>query len=443
MIRNEVVGASGTVTYREEIDLAAGTVAVQVGGSGTRSLPAAERRRYVGLPSPTQFVALSGDNTLDGSSWDTAKADLNAAVDALPRDGGVIFLGVGVWNGRWRIDKPNVHVIGSGWGTGGSVLRLPDETDITANTLTITGDGSSIWNVRIDGNRDNNAGNGDGLSDGIAVYADHTLVEHCWITGARSHAYIVWGNSATLANGQNAARAAGARRYNRFIGNVVEKNGCAQDIRAAVDWAYLGGDSSLVPTDWEASGNTIIGNQYGRTCFTSHSGRRGRITNNTMYGVTMLVELHTGSLDIVVANNVMVAANSMSSGVLIRTNTKRITVTGNTFTTDGNGNNRTQGMVYMQGDGCDLIKITDNTSFDAGTFGDACLLRYEGVGRVELIGNTLTSKPGGNAYLVRGVAGTSTAANVAARFNRCVDVVGAFTGTGTIDARDNWGIADI
>lgn len=442
MIRNEVVGSGGTVIYREDVDLAASTADVSVGGSGSRPLSSGERRGYVEDPPKVIHVALNGDNALDGTSWGTAKADLNAAVDALPAGGGVVYLAPGVWNGRWRIDKPNVHVVGSGWGPQGSVLRLPNGVDVTANTLTITGDGSSIRNVRIDGNRDNNAGNGDGLSDGIAVYADHTLVDRCWITGARSHAYIVWGNSATLAGGQNAARAAGPRRFNRLTNSVIEKNGCAEDNRAAVDWAYLGGDASLVPTDWEASGNVVIGNVNGRTCFTSHSGRRGRIVNNTMYGVTLMVEIHTGSTDILVADNTMVATNPMATGVSVRTNTKRVTIANNMVASDGVGNNRVQGFVYMLGDGCDLVKITGNTVLDAGAFGDACLLRYEGSGRVELIGNTLSSKPGGNAYLVRNVSGTATTA-VRARFNQCVDVVGAFTGTGTIDAKDNWGVADL
>jgi hypothetical protein len=440
MIINEVVGRDG-VEFRESVDLEAGTASVSVGGSGSRPITFAERRSFTEAPPAVQYVSVSGDNSLSGHSWASPKADLNAAIDALPPGGGVVHLGAGVWNGRWRIDKPNVHVIGMGRGPSGSVLRLPDRLDIPAATMTITGDGSSIRGVRIDGNRDNNIGFSDGQSDGIGVFASNTVVENCWITGARSHAYIVWGNAAELAHGQNAERGIGPRRFNRFVGNVVEKNGCAQDRRAAVDWAYLGGDTSMVPTDWEATGNTIIGSDEGNTCFTSHSGRRGIIANNVIHVKTMGVEIHTGSLDVIVANNMFVATNAVSRCVYIRTNTKRVNVVGNTFTSDGVGNNRIQAMVHMTSD-CDLVRVADNIHYDTGSFPDACILRYDGGGMVDLIGNTLASKANSGAYLVRGSLGTADPSLVKARFNRCVNVAGAYAGVGSIDAKDNWGIAD-
>jgi hypothetical protein len=398
--------------------------------------------KHVQVPTSAavRYVTVDGNNANSGLSWGDSLADLNAAVDDLPAGGGTIYLGAGVYNGRWYIDKDDVTVIGAGRGTDGTVLRLPDGVDVPAQTLTISGDRAVVRNVRIDGNRANNADESDGYSDGIGVYADYTLVADCWITGARSHGYIVWGDP-TGAHSNGTSRTVGRRLGNRLIGCVVEQTGNATNPRAAVDFATLNTNNPK-PEGWVVAGCTIYQDTNALTCLTTHTSARGLIHGNTFYGRQRTISLHTQSEDITVTDNQFYADGSHTFCIQLLNGTRRITIANNRFSGrnwDQTNTNRYREAVWVASSDVTDVTIQGNVHHDPTSFADTALVLLAAGGRVQVLGNTLLGSTHNSAYFVRVGSGTPTTEQVKVRHNRGVNVAGVLSGAGAVDEFDNFG----
>ncbi|MDD3007059.1 MAG: right-handed parallel beta-helix repeat-containing protein [Candidatus Pacebacteria bacterium] len=97
---------------------------------------------------------------VDGTTYAQNSTGIQAAIDALPAEGGKVVLPAGTYNitATITITKSNVTLEGVGEST---ILYLADGTDVT---MVMVGDGSNpysninIFNMKIDGNKANNSG---------------------------------------------------------------------------------------------------------------------------------------------------------------------------------------------------------------------------------------------------------------------------------------------
>jgi hypothetical protein len=140
-------------------------------------------------PNSVAADSLQTEQALIGSGYQNPKPEdgtegIQAAIDALPSDGGVVHLQSGRYdvnnNDPYQfpvhITKPNVAIIGEGWQ---SEIYLPDGSTDAANggeqgariihdggKVTDTNpdynDGTVLMNFAVDGNQQNNGGTGDG-----------------------------------------------------------------------------------------------------------------------------------------------------------------------------------------------------------------------------------------------------------------------------------------
>lgn len=62
------------------------------------------------------YVETDGSDSNDGSSWSTAKATIQAAITALPPNGGIVEVGNGQFTGFQLVNRAGVHIRGRGVG---------------------------------------------------------------------------------------------------------------------------------------------------------------------------------------------------------------------------------------------------------------------------------------------------------------------------------------
>lgn len=130
----------------------------------------AQQSTYVGSGSETkahasdaiQYVSTSGSDTNDGLSWGTAKATIQAAIDALPAGGGRVTIGAGTFDigstitvpaGALKIEGagPNVTTLKWTGAANGTVLSLVKFAGSTADGFTIDGNGSAGMGIDFHG----------------------------------------------------------------------------------------------------------------------------------------------------------------------------------------------------------------------------------------------------------------------------------------------------
>lgn len=381
------------------------------------------------------YVTSGGDDSNTGGSWSDALATLDAAVAALPAGGGTVHMAAGTYNGRFAIDKDHVTVIGAGRGPSGTVLRLPDNTDVEAQVLTITGDHVTVRNLRVDGNQANNADQTTGLSDGIAIYANHAWIDRCFITGPRAHGIITWDTATTSAS--NASATAGSRKGTVITFCHVENTGNPSDGRSAIDFAS-GGDV----TEWVVYGCVIDMNdaENDTDAFTVHSAGRGLILGNKFYGLGPSVAslyIHSGAYDIKVVNNLFVS--SQSNRCILVTSGEKILFDGNYFVgEDPASGHRFNIAITLQGT-WDLIKVVNNFHLDETAAGTnpslVAVSSYSSGQRLDVMGNTLVHPSGTGGAIIANSSGTDLEPDdILIRDNRCAGTDSIMTGGGTVDA---------
>jgi hypothetical protein len=164
-------------------------------------------------------TAIDTDQALIGSGYQNPKPEdgtegIQAAIDALPSDGGVVHLQNGVYevnnvngdpydNYPINIKKDNVAIIGEGWGT---VIYLPDGmaeasdgtngkgARIIHNGRALNDPGTGVYdktfliNFAVNGNQQNNGGTGDGenLSDATDGHNINLNGYYNWVHNVKS-----------------------------------------------------------------------------------------------------------------------------------------------------------------------------------------------------------------------------------------------------------------
>jgi parallel beta-helix repeat protein len=153
------------------------------------------------------------------------------------------------------------------------------------------------------------------------------------------------------------------------------------------------------------------------------------IVNNTFqlpYGIDVCVELNDCFGFDVSGNNILLTGSASADGILLRGNSSRGVVNGNTYTNAGTGGASSSAIAmvsFIVGDVMNDIVVSNNTIQDSGTSG----IRLSGANRCNIIGNTIlgsTHRIGTGIY----AANTSKTLIVGNRLQHCT-YSNAVTGT--------------
>ena len=251
---------------------------------------------------------------------------IQAAIDALPANGGVVELTTGTFTGWVQVRKEHVTIRGHGHGT--ILTAAGTATDLHATPLRLLADHCTVENLAVDGNKTAMTGSGENYNDGIGIYASHCTVRNCTIEHCESHGIIVWNRDSGIEGVTAGARA----------GNAIINNRISDTDASAIDFA-AGFPENDTP---EMDGNIISGNVItgpgGDAAITLHCGSRTSIVGNAIYDTPRHgMHIHTASVEVSVVGNLIHDVG----GIGIRTRStvgrnKRLTITGNTVARTGN-----------------------------------------------------------------------------------------------------------
>lgn len=256
------------------------------------------------LADPASIVVAASDAADWEKDWAAFVCDgtddhvqVAAAIDALPSTGGVIRFTSGTFRGRFALDADNVSFVGTGPGT---VLKAPDGLGSTPyQTLTITGNGTSVFRLMVHGNRSGagelteDPANSHRQSDGIGIYANNVTVSHCWITESIAHGIIVWHEATSEHEGApNASADLGPRENIWITNNYLFNTGSSIQIRATIDIATSPTSSYAVIAFNILDGMAADGG-YG-VGITLHSGSNALIMGNIVRNmIVRCMQAHT------------------------------------------------------------------------------------------------------------------------------------------------------
>lgn len=199
-------------------------------------------------------IIVASDGTEDAAS-------IQEGINMLPDDGGVVYVKEGTYIilEAINIQKPNVMIEGAGRATeiklGNSVndniIKVGTSTDITTAAY------FSMRNIRINGNKANQAS----TKEGLLLYSDQAFISNVWIHDVKGDGVQIKAS------------------YINFVNNhIVDCDGAAMDGIAAVN--------SII------SGNIMDGNSYGVTLNSYDAGTTpiysnyNIISNNIIFGST-------------------------------------------------------------------------------------------------------------------------------------------------------------
>lgn len=340
------------------------------------------------------------------TSTTSAQTTINSALSALGSTGGTVYLMEGTYIIDGSISIPNnVTLIGSGSGT---VIKLKNSINADINgivaTDTTTGTGVTVTNLRIDGNKANNAsgtqtgvyfnnmggGNGSSARQG-------TKLNNLWISQLRSYGIM-------LENSNNGIIS--DNHLNASTMGIFIKNGAYMTITGNL---AQGNQQGIYAEPMNAS--TISGNTF------ESNTNYGVLISSTSYGNTVTANTFsnngTAGLSLSYATDHTVSGNRFRNNGSATTNqaiTLSSTATGNTIT----GNNVT-----------DASATTNNYAIDvqdAGSTGNYFADNTLGGGSIHDLGtaNTYANQVDENGKLInKSSAGTrvQTGTNNASAFD--------------------------
>lgn len=176
------------------------------------------------LQASNQYVSISGDDAQDGNSWATAKATIQAAVDAATK-GDTVFLSEGVYNQAVNIAQA-VHIFGGYSATTGErnteiYITILDGTGL--ETLLINQKSTFDIPVYFDGlvlQNTNHSANGGAVALKKNGILSHSTVRNCYTSGKGGAVYNDKGTVTNCILELCEALGAGGGIHN--IGGIVE-----------------------------------------------------------------------------------------------------------------------------------------------------------------------------------------------------------------------------
>ena len=176
------------------------------------------------LQASNQYVSMSGDDAQDGSSWATAKATIQAAVDAAA-GGDTVFLAEGTYNQTVSVKKA-VHIFGGYSATTGErntemYLTILDGTGL--ETMLINQKSTFDTPTYFDGlvlQNANHSANGGAVALKQNGVLSHSTVRNCYTSGKGG---AVYNEKGTVANCVlELCEAIGAGGAVQNVGGIVE-----------------------------------------------------------------------------------------------------------------------------------------------------------------------------------------------------------------------------
>ena len=289
------------------------------------------------------------------------QAEINAAIQALPANGGEIVILDGTYNitAKINVNKDNVSIKGNGNAT---ILKRMWDGSSAEGVITLTSvEGCKVQNLQIDGNKANYSS---ARNYGIYLYSsssDNTITGN---TCNNSYSGIYLSSSSD---------------------NTITGNTCNNNNDSGI---YLSSSSS----DNTITGNTCNNNSYGITLYNSSNNTvTGNTCNNNDYGIY----LYGSSNNNTVTGN---TCNNNSRGINL-SNSSNNTVTGNAC------NNNNYYGIYLTSSSNNTV--TGNTCNNNSSYG---IYLHSSCNYNCIVGNVLVDN--GTAYSSGGGTGNVEANNV-------------------------------
>ncbi len=227
---------------------------------------------------PVATIIVAADGTGDHTT-------IQPGIDALPADGGVVYIKEGTYeiSAAIEIQKSNVAVMGAGRATLITLANGSDDHMIELGDDSTSFTGIVLTDVRLDGNSANQTGNLIGVY--VTTAAEDCKVQRCWIDDVkRNGIYIDSGSDRNLIseNTVTACTRDGIIVVGSTRGNVVSNNVSYSNTRNGI---WVGSGSNIVEGNLcysngpdgsslgagihiEFSGNLVVGNH----CYDNYYG---------------------------------------------------------------------------------------------------------------------------------------------------------------------------
>ncbi|RLG89839.1 MAG: hypothetical protein DRO36_07120, partial [Candidatus Hecatellales archaeon] len=238
---------------------------------------------------------------VDGIHYPQTSAGIQAAIDALPSEGGKVFLPEGTYSIDATVTIPSFITI-EGAGASSTILYLADGANSTVLTNSDHTNGNTnikISNLKIDGNDANNTG----TCYGIWFYnVDYSKVENVWVYDVEDNGVYLSGstynniiNSYLESNNQGIALVSSSF-YNNISNNKVKDNSSA-----GIYLNYSHRNS--------ITGNSIYNNDYGIELY--NNSNLNTVDNNVIYyNTNSQIYLGAAARENTVSNNTIYRRNS-------------------------------------------------------------------------------------------------------------------------------------
>lgn len=309
----------------------------------------------------------------DGSE---STAIFDAAIAALPADGGTVYVPDGVYTLALRIEKANVQIVGQSWN---SVLKARDAytAGVDDCPLRIFADNCQVRNIKVDGNQEGNPQVTTSAqavySDGIGIYANYCVVDSCHITNCWGHHCIVWNDSFVPLS-----YPVGARKYNSVRNCLIDVPG----LRNPLDFASTM-DLGVNYDENINSFNEMVNNVLVDCQITLHTGWDTLIQGNRIFNRD--ITLHSNCRRVLVVDNIIENGGITIRGGLsgaesdTRRRTQNIECSRNVIYSS---NNASIALLYV-----DRCKVESNQIVEAAS--DA--IQLNSVTYTSVINNTITN----------------------------------------------------
>ncbi len=297
----------------------------------------------------------------DGST--SAQTVINAAINALPDNGGMVYLAEGTFtvSDNIIISKSNVAIVGSGAST---VIKIKDHKDADMSVFYASGKVNLlIQNLRIDGN---NANQTAGVMYGIYFTSvENSKIVDCWVENLTSSGVTLYSSSNNTVTGNtcqgNVGNGIGLQSSDN--NNIITGNTC----KGSTDGISLLDSNNNIIT-----GNIFEGNSD--TGIFLHSSSNNIITGNISEGNSAEgIYLTISSDNNTVINNMIVgnsqADDNMYGGIVLFAYANYNNIQGNTVRS-GSGAKRQRYGISIGTSSCDNNLVINNDLYHAGVAGD-------------------------------------------------------------------------
>jgi len=356
VINNDLYQAGATADISD-----AGTGTIKVGNRlSDGTLGGQVRSATIVVAASNSNDKAQADYVCDGNS---DQDEINSALNALPENGGKVYLAEGTYivSGAITIGKSNVTLLGAGAST---VIKIKDSHNASINVIYASGkSGLLIQNLRIDGNKANQTS---GTMHGIYFSSvENSKIVDCWLEDLRSIGIAL---SSSSNNTVTSNTCQGNGSYGIWLGsssnNTVTGNNCQGNILHGIYLFNLNYNNAI-------SSNTCQGNNWAGIQL--YSSDNNTVSANTCQGNGYQGILLDASSNNTVTSNMVVsnsqAVNNTYDGIVIASLSDYNNIQGNTVRRGTGGNQQRYG-IRIGASTADNNLVITNDLYQAGATAD-------------------------------------------------------------------------